>query len=151
MKRIIKDYTTITKEQLQLISDAYPDGIDSEMLISFVNAKGEYVKALEVRTDDTIFLFKISAGMLAKIDDHTDDDFDMGDFVDDYDLPKPESEDEDDDKPKKKKKAAPKKKPKSDDDDEDDFDSFKDDDDDDDDYDSGDDSDGDDDDDDDDF
>jgi len=132
MNRIIKDYTTITKEQLQLISDAYPDGIDSEMLISFVNAKGEYVKALEVRTDDTIFLFKISAGMLAKIDDHTDDDFDMGDFVEDYDLPKPETdEDDEDDKPKKgKKKPAPKKKPKDDDDD-DDFDMNDDDDDDD--------------------
>ncbi len=129
MNRIIKDYTTITKEQLQLISDAYPDGIDSEMLISFVNAKGEYVKALEVRTDDTIFLFKISAGMLAKIDDHTDDDFDMGDFVDDYDLPKPEADEDDDDKPKKKKKPAPKKKPKADDDDDFDLDDDDDDDD----------------------
>lgn len=117
MKRIIKDYTTITKEQLELLAQAYPDGIDTDMMISFLNAKGEYVKALEVRTDDTIYLFKMSSGMLAKIDDHTDDDFDFGDFVDDYDFP---SNDDNDEKPAKKGRKS--KKASSDDDDEDDYD-----------------------------
>jgi|688.fasta_scaffold911677_2 DNA-directed RNA polymerase subunit delta len=82
MKRIIKDYRSITEEQIKLIAEHYPEGIDSENLISFVNAKGEYVKALEVRTDDTIYLFKISAEMIAKIDDFTDDDYSFEGFSD---------------------------------------------------------------------
>jgi|GEM_PF-193041 len=82
MKRIIKDYTNVTDDQLRLITKQYPDGIDSDHLISFTGPKGEYVKAIEVRTEDTIFLFKISGQMLAKIDSITDDDFDLGDFSD---------------------------------------------------------------------
>lgn len=123
MKRIIKDYTTVTPEQLQLIAEAYPEGIDSEMLISFTNAKGEYVKALEVRTDDTIYLFKISAGMIAKIDDYTDDDFDMGDFASDEgdDFPAVEKGD-DDDAEEKPRRGRPKRAAKDEDDDDDDYD-----------------------------
>lgn len=121
MKRIIKDYQTVTPEQLQLIAEAYPDGIDSDLLISFTNAKGEYVKALEVRTDDTIYLFKISAGMIAKIDDYTDDDFDMGDFASDDGDSFPAVEKGEDDEEEKPRRGRPKKaaKPKDDDDDDD--------------------------------
>lgn len=101
MKRIIKDYRSITEEQLKLIADHYPEGIDSENLISFVNAKGEYVKALEVRTEDTIYLFKISAEMIAKIDDFTDDDYSFegfGEFRDEEVGTVAKDEDDDDDK-----------------------------------------------------
>jgi len=82
MKRIIKDYTNVTDDQLRLITKTYPDGIDGDHLISFTGPKGEYIKAIEVRTEDTIYLFKISGQMLAKIDSITNDDFDMGDFSD---------------------------------------------------------------------
>jgi DNA-directed RNA polymerase subunit delta len=82
MKRIIKDYTNVTEEQLKLITTYFPDGIDSDHVISFTGLKGEYIKAIEVKTPDTIYLFKISSQMLAKIDAMTDDDFDMSDFGD---------------------------------------------------------------------
>lgn len=84
MKRIIKDYTNVTPEQLELIAKAYPDGIDTDMVITFTSPKGEYIRALEVRTDDILYLFKMSSGLLAKIDDHTEDDFDLGDTPESY-------------------------------------------------------------------
>jgi len=109
MKRIIKDYRSITEEQLKLIADHYPEGMDSENLISFVNAKGEYVKALEVRTDDAIYLFKISAEMIAKIDDFTDDDYTFegfGEFRDEEVGANSKEEEEDDEKDEKEEKDS---------------------------------------------
>jgi hypothetical protein len=104
MKRIIKDYQTITKEQLQLLEKQYPDGFDDDNIISFTTAKGDYIRALEVKTEDTIYLIKISDKMLAKIDDFTDDDFEIGDDVGEFssddleDTLEEKEEDDDDDK-----------------------------------------------------
>ena len=67
MKRVIKDYTTLTKEHIDLINEHYPNGFENENLVSFVTPKGQFIKALEVRTDDTIYLFKIDKNM--KVDD----------------------------------------------------------------------------------
>lgn len=67
MKRVIKDYTTISKEHIDLINEHYPNGFENENLVSFVTPKGQFIKALEVRTDDTIYLFKIDKNM--KVDD----------------------------------------------------------------------------------
>ncbi|MFZ6050977.1 DNA primase [Halocola ammonii] len=100
MKRIIKDYQTITKEQLQLLEKQYPEGFDEDNIISFTTPKGDYIRALEVKTDDTIYLIKISDKMLAKIDDFTDDDFEIGEDVGDFsseDLEDSGDNDDDDD------------------------------------------------------
>jgi hypothetical protein len=67
MKRVIKDYTTLNKEHIDLINEHYPNGFENENLVSFVTPKGQFIKALEVRTDDTIYLFKIDKNM--KVDD----------------------------------------------------------------------------------
>jgi hypothetical protein len=104
IKRVIKDYNTLTKEHIDLINEHYPNGFENENLVSFVTPKGQFIKALEVRTADTIYLFKIDKNM--KVDDEEnqenegaamsefesfkgggDDDMDdMGDSDDDDDV-----------------------------------------------------------------
>jgi DNA-directed RNA polymerase subunit delta len=67
IKRVIKDYNTLSQEHIDLINEHFPNGFENENLVSFVTPKGQFIKALEVRTDDTIYLFKIDKNM--KVDD----------------------------------------------------------------------------------
>ncbi len=76
MKRVIKDYNSITQEHIDLINEQYPNGFENENLVSFVTPKGQFIKALEVRTDDTIYLFKIEKNM--KVAEEEDQDGDSG-------------------------------------------------------------------------
>lgn len=69
MKRIIKDYKTISQEHADLIAERYPNGFENEHLISFTTPKGEFIKALEIKTEDTIYLFKIDKNMEVDNDD----------------------------------------------------------------------------------
>ena len=94
LKRIIKDYKTITQEHIDLINQHYPNGFENENLVSFVTPKGEFIKALEIRSEETIYLFKIDKNM--KVDDEAESDNDglpMGDF----DSFKGDNDDSDDD------------------------------------------------------
>lgn len=72
IKRVIKDYNTLAKEHIDLINEHYPSGFENENLVSFVTPKGQFIKALEVRTSDTIYLFKIDKNM--KVDDEENQD-----------------------------------------------------------------------------
>lgn len=69
-KRVIVDYKNITQDQLDLLTKAYPFGIDEEDILSFVNSKGETVDTVPLETDDTKYLFKVSVHLDAKIDAH---------------------------------------------------------------------------------
>jgi len=60
MKRIIVDYKKLTSEILNLLVDKFPDGYGIRDIIRFTNHKGQYVEAVEVSTEDTIYLVKIS-------------------------------------------------------------------------------------------
>ncbi|MBK5210041.1 MAG: DNA primase [Flavobacteriaceae bacterium] len=60
MKRIIVDYKKLTSEILNLLVDKFPDGYGIRDVIRFTNHKGQYVEAVEVSTEDTIYLVKIS-------------------------------------------------------------------------------------------
>jgi DNA-directed RNA polymerase subunit delta len=91
MKRVIKDYNSITQEHIDLINEHYPNGFENENLVSFVTPKGQFIKALEVRTEDTIYLFKIEKNMKVA-DDDDDQDGDSG-----YDNFKSSSGGDDDD------------------------------------------------------
>lgn len=80
MRRIIVDYKKLTPEILSLLVSKYPDGYDDDHIITFRNAKNELVEAVEVRTDDTIYLVKVSARLEVSManfdeDDYTDDEF----------------------------------------------------------------------------
>jgi preprotein translocase subunit Sec63 len=74
LKRIIKDYKTLGEEHIALINEHYPNGFENENLISFVTPKGEFIKALEIRTDDTIYLFKIDKNMRVADDENSENE-----------------------------------------------------------------------------
>lgn len=98
MKRVIKDFANITPDVMELINEQYPFGYEDSQLVTFVNAKGEFVKALELRTDEIVYLIKLGR----KLDDHINEYLD-GDDDDNYsdgegvDVEIEDSMDEDDD------------------------------------------------------
>ncbi|CAM1346347.1 hypothetical protein [Tenacibaculum crassostreae] len=83
MKRVIVDYSKLTTDILDLLVEKYPDGYDHSDIISFKNSKGETVKAVEVKTEDTLFLVKISSQLQQTMEDYDADDVDDDDDNDD--------------------------------------------------------------------
>lgn len=78
MKRVIVDYKKLTPEIVSLLVQKYPDGYGDKDIITFKNARNEIVEAVEVRTEDTIYLVKISTRL-----QNTMDGFDIDDYDDD--------------------------------------------------------------------
>ncbi len=81
MKRVIVDYAKLTNEILNLLVERFPDGYDDSDIIRFRNAKNELVEAVEVRTEDTIYLVKVSTKLADRIENF-DDDEDIDDVID---------------------------------------------------------------------
>ena len=119
MKRVIVDYAKLTNEILNLLVDRFPDGYDDSHIIRFRNAKNELIEAVEVRTEDTIYLVKVSTKLATRLENFDEDDelddvvtplepikgIDMGDddMADDEDeeddmVDKPEFDDDDEDR-----------------------------------------------------
>jgi DNA-directed RNA polymerase subunit delta len=113
MKRVIVDYAKLTNEILNLLVEKFPDGYDDSDIIRFRNAKNELIEAVEVKTEDTIYLVKVSTKLADRIGNFEDDD-DIDDVVepisgleldvddaddddDDDNLDKPEVDGDDDD------------------------------------------------------
>jgi len=74
MKRVIVDYAKLTKEILTLLVEKFPDGYEDSDIIRFKNIKNETVEAVEVRTEDTIFLVKVSTKLADRIENFEDDE-----------------------------------------------------------------------------
>lgn len=74
MKRVIVDYAKLTNEILTLLVEKFPDGYDDADIIRFKNAKNETVEAVEVRTEDTIYLVKVSTKLADRIENFDEDD-----------------------------------------------------------------------------
>ena len=72
MKRIIVDYAKLTNDILSLLVEKFPDGYDDSDIVRFTNAKGELVEAVEVSTDDTIYLVKVSTKLQDRIGSYED-------------------------------------------------------------------------------
>ena len=96
MKRVIVDYAKLTNEILTLLVEKFPDGYDDSDIIRFKNAKNETVEAVEVRTEDTIYLVKVSTKLADRIENFEDDDLDI-DLVAAVTPPIKDIEDEDSD------------------------------------------------------
>ena len=96
MKRVIKDYNSITDEHAALIEAAYPNGFENENLVSFTTPKGAFIKALEIRTEDTIYLFKIDKNMKVDEEEGNDDGIAIND-IDGFKSDEDSSENDDDD------------------------------------------------------
>ncbi|MDI9257032.1 DNA primase [Flavobacterium sedimenticola] len=122
MRRIIVDYAKLTGDILNLLVEKFPEGYDDTDIIRFRNAQNELVEAVEVRTEDTIYLVKVSTKLASRMEKFDEED-DLDAVIepiepikgldDDDDAP---SDDDDEDVDLLKDKGG------SDDDDEDDID-----------------------------
>jgi hypothetical protein len=77
LKRSIVDFKKLTPEILALVVDKFPDGYNDRDIIQFRNAKNEFIEAIEIITEDTKYLVKVSA-RLEKVMEDYDDDNDEG-------------------------------------------------------------------------
>ncbi len=108
MRRVIVEYAKLTNEILNLLVEKFPDGYDDEDIIRFKNAKNELVEAVEVRTEDTIYLVKVSTKLADRIENFDEDD-DIDDVIEpiapikgldlDDDISDDDDDDDDSDKP----------------------------------------------------
>lgn len=116
MKRVIVDYAKLTNEILNLLVEKFPDGYDDSNIVRFRNAKNELIEAVEVRTEDTIYLVKVSMKLADRIENYdedeeiddviepimpmkgmTDDDMDDDDDDEDDNHDKPDIDEDDED------------------------------------------------------
>lgn len=74
MKRVIVDYAKLTNEILNLLVEKFPDGYDDSNIVRFRNAKNELIEAVEVRTDDTVYLVKVSTKLADRIENYDEDE-----------------------------------------------------------------------------
>ena len=63
MRRIIIDYKKLDHHTAALLIDLYPHGYGDDDIIVLKKPNGEVVEAVEVRTDDAIYLVKISKSL----------------------------------------------------------------------------------------
>lgn len=72
MIRRLVDYKKLDHQVANLLIQTYPHGYGDSDIISFKNMHGEIVEAVEVKTNDTLYLVKISkclARFIAEFDD----------------------------------------------------------------------------------
>ena len=85
MKRVIIDYSKLNQEILDMLVEKYPNGYMSKDIISFRNSENKMIKAVEVSTDETIYLVKISQRLENTMENYDDersydeDEFDESD------------------------------------------------------------------------
>ncbi|SFC26459.1 hypothetical protein SAMN04487891_10833 [Flagellimonas taeanensis] len=63
MKRILIDYKKLDHKVAATLIDSYPDGYGDDDILTIKKPNGEILEAVEVRTDDTIYLVKISKSL----------------------------------------------------------------------------------------
>ena len=80
-RRIIIGFKKLTPEILALLVEKYPDGYDSDQIIRFRNAQNEMIEAVEVNTDDTKYLVKVSIKLEKTMENYDEDDYE--DYDDD--------------------------------------------------------------------
>ena len=126
MRRIIVDYAKLTGDILNLLVDKFPEGYDDSDIIRFRNAQNELIEAVEVKTEDTIYLVKVSTKLASRMEKYDEEDIDsvvepiepIKGLDDDEDAPN-ENEDEEEEDLLKDKGGS------DDDDDDDDDDDFE--------------------------
>ena len=73
MKRILIDYKKLDHSLTTRLLDSYPNGYGDEDIVAFKNHKGEFIEAVELRTEDALYLVKISQSLshfIANFDDN---------------------------------------------------------------------------------
>ena len=74
MNRVIVDFKKLTDEILNLLVEKYPDGYNDSDIITFKNASGEIIDAVEVRTEETDYLVKVSVKLAESMENFMDDE-----------------------------------------------------------------------------
>lgn len=83
MKRLIVDYKKLSEKILNLLDSQYPFGYDDDDIIKFKLASGEIAEAIEVRSEDTVYLIKVGSKLTQIIKQNEKDNFEKeDDFVD---------------------------------------------------------------------
>lgn len=63
MIRKLVDYKKLDHNLVAKLIETYSDGYGDEDIITFKNVRGEIIETVELRTDDTIYLVKISKSL----------------------------------------------------------------------------------------
>ncbi|WP_298555515.1 hypothetical protein [uncultured Algibacter sp.] len=75
LKRVIVDFKKLTPEILALLVEKYPDGYDDDHIISFRNQHNDMIEAVEVITQDTKYLVKVSSTLSVTMENYDVDDY----------------------------------------------------------------------------
>lgn len=97
MRRVIVDYKKLNQEILNLLVEKFPSGYEASDIITFRNAQNEIIEAVEVRTEDTIYLVKVSKRLADTLENYDEDEDDFSpDDSDSSETPEMTDDDEDD-------------------------------------------------------
>ena len=75
MRNVIVDYKKLTPEVLALLVEKYPDGYGDDDVITFKNHKYETIEAVEVLTEGTKYLVKISKRLSMQMESFDEEDY----------------------------------------------------------------------------
>ena len=64
MNRIIIDYSKLNQNILDLLVEKFPEGYGYRDILIIEKPSGDTIKVVEVKTDDTVYLVKISSHTL---------------------------------------------------------------------------------------
>jgi len=84
MLRKIVDYKKLDHQLAALLIETYPDGYGDEDIISFRNLHGEIVEAVELKTNDVMYLVKISkslANFISNFEDNIEKELEIEEEV----------------------------------------------------------------------
>ena len=79
LKRVIVDFKKLTQEILDMLVEKYPNGYRGKDIIVFRNAQNEIIEAVEVKTEDTVYLVKVSQRLADTMENYDEDDEDWDD------------------------------------------------------------------------
>lgn len=77
--RKIIDYSKLTDDILELLVEKFPDGYDDSDIITFRNAKNEVIEAVELKTEEAIYLVKVGKRLVKAMEDYDENDSDNND------------------------------------------------------------------------
>ncbi|APY01334.1 hypothetical protein CLV86_2562 [Lacinutrix venerupis] len=97
LKRVIVDFKKLTPEILAMLVEKFPDGYDDRNIVSFKNAKNELIEAVELITEDTKYLVKVSTKLEVTMENYDEDDYEDFDSDDPDAIQAPELDENDDD------------------------------------------------------
>ncbi len=72
MTRRLVDYKKLSHELAALLIETFPHGYGDDDIIAFKNSNGDFVEAVEIRTEDCLYLVKISKSLASFIENFED-------------------------------------------------------------------------------